>query len=51
MPNPPQERLIESQVTYTLELNGELIIIENVPARVNEETREQYFAPARIRVY
>ena len=48
MPNPQQERLIEKQVTYTLELNGKLFLIENVPARVNGETGEQYFAPATV---
>jgi hypothetical protein len=48
MPNPKQEHLIENQVTYTLELNGKLFLIENVPARVNEETEEQYFAPATV---
>lgn len=43
-----QERLIEKQVTYSLELNGKLFLIENVPARVNEETGEQYFSPATV---
>lgn len=48
MPNSQQERLIEKQVTYTLNLNGKLFLIENVPARVNEKTGEQYFAPATV---
>jgi YgiT-type zinc finger domain-containing protein len=38
-----QETLVEKQVTYTLNLNGQVILIENVPARVNEETGEQFF--------
>lgn len=38
-----QETLVEKQVTYTLHLNGQIILIENVPARVNEETGEQFF--------
>ncbi len=42
--NNDQELLIEKRVTYFLELNGEFILIENVPARVNEETGEQFFA-------
>ena len=40
-----QEPLIEQNVTYILEIEGKFIIIENVPARVNVETGEQYFSP------
>jgi hypothetical protein len=40
-----QEEFHTTLVTYTLELNGELIMIENVPARVSERTGEQLFAP------
>lgn len=40
-----QEPLEEQKVTYILELGGKFIIIENVPARVNVETGEQYFSP------
>jgi len=43
-----QEQLVEKQVTYTLHLNGQLFVIENVPARVNEETGEQFFAPSTL---
>ena len=43
-----QEVLIEKQVTYTLQLDGELFVIENVPARVNEETGEQFFSPSTV---
>jgi len=43
-----QEILVEKQVTYTLELSGEIILIENVPARVNEETGEQFFSPSTV---
>lgn len=43
-----QEILVEKQVTYSLHLNGQLILIENVPARVNEETGEQFFSPATV---
>jgi len=43
-----QETLVEKQVTYTLSLNGQIILIENVPARVNEETGEQFFSPATV---
>ena len=43
-----QEPLVEKQVTYTLELDGKLFLVENVPARVNEETGEQFFSPAIV---
>ena len=43
-----QETLAEKQVTYTLQLNGQLFVIENVPARVNEETEEQFFSPSTV---
>lgn len=43
-----QETLVEKQVTYTLNLNGMIILIENVPARVNEETGEQFFSPSTV---
>lgn len=35
-------------VNYSLEYEGKFYIIENVPARVNEETGEQYFAPETV---
>lgn len=43
-----KEKLIERRVTYTLEHKGQFYIIENVPARVNEETGEQYFSPKTV---
>jgi len=42
------EQIVEREVTYTLEVNGELIVIENVPARVNLETGEQLFSPDTV---
>lgn len=42
------ELLVEKQVTYTLELNGQFFLVENVPARVNEETGEQFFSPLTV---
>lgn len=38
----------EARVTYTLEMNDRFIIIENVPARVCEETGEQFFSPETV---
>lgn len=43
-----QETLVEKKVTYTLELNSKFFLIENVPARVNEETGEQFFSPSTV---
>lgn len=42
------ESLVERRVTYTLELGGRLYVVENVPARVDEETGEQFFAPSTV---
>lgn len=46
--NNSKEVLIEKRVTYTLQINGDFILIENVPARVNEETGEQFFSPTTV---
>ena len=43
--NMGEETLVERRVTYSLEYNGKFYIVEGVPARVNEETGEQFFAP------
>ena len=43
-----QEQLVDKCVTYSLELNGKFFLIENVPARVNEETGEQFFSPTTV---
>lgn len=46
MSHPPeQERLVERLVTYTVELEGRLVVIEHVPARVDVETGERFFSP------
>jgi YgiT-type zinc finger domain-containing protein len=43
-----EEALTKQNVTYTLEMDGRLFVIENVPARVNVETGEQYFSPETV---
>lgn len=43
-----KDRLVERRVTYTVEIEGQLYIVENVPARVDEETGEQFFAPSTV---
>ena len=42
------ETLVEQKVTYTIELDGKFIIVENVPARVCLETGERFFAPETV---
>ncbi len=42
------ETMTETKVTYTLEMDGKFYIIENVPARVCEETGEQFFSPETV---
>lgn len=42
------ERLIDTEVTYTLEYEGKFYLIEHVPARVCRESGEQYFAPETV---
>lgn len=44
-PNGNDDGLLERLVTHRIEVDGRLIVIENVPARVNEETGERFFAP------
>ncbi|MEX1130384.1 MAG: hypothetical protein WED59_00040 [Candidatus Woykebacteria bacterium] len=46
--NKVEEKLTEQKVTYSIELDGKFYIVENVPARVNENTGEQYFAPETV---
>jgi len=43
-----QETLVEKRVTYTVELDGSLVVVENVPARVNVETGEQLFSSETV---
>ncbi len=38
----------EELVTYTVELDGKIIVIEHVPARVDPETGERFFAPETV---
>ena len=42
------EPLVEQSVTYHIEADGRLLLVENVPARVNVETGERYFAPEAV---
>jgi hypothetical protein len=42
------EPFAEQKVTYMLEHAGEIVVIRNVPARVNLETGERLFAPETV---
>jgi hypothetical protein len=44
-----EETLFETHVRYILDLNGQLFVFENVPARVNPTTGEQFFSPTTVR--
>jgi YgiT-type zinc finger domain-containing protein len=43
-----KETLVEKEVTYTLYKDGKFYIVENVPARVDVESGEQYFSPKTV---
>lgn len=42
------ETLVEKNVTYSIEVDGRFVIVEDVPARVNIETGEKYFSPETL---
>jgi YgiT-type zinc finger domain-containing protein len=43
-----KETFVEQKVTYVLEQQGKVLIVENVPARVCRETGERLFAPETV---
>jgi YgiT-type zinc finger domain-containing protein len=43
-----KEAVVERKVTYTVEVKGKLMVVENVPARVCLETGEQFFSPETV---
>ena len=42
------QTLVGKNVTYHIEVNGRLLVIENVPAHVNVETGETHFSPETV---
>ncbi len=42
------ETMVNQAVTYTVELDGRLVVVENVPARVCMETGERFFSPQTV---
>ncbi len=47
-PETMPETIVERRVSYTLEVQGKLVVVENVPARVCLETGEQFFSPETV---
>ena len=43
-----EEKLVERRVNYALELGGKFYIVENVPARADEETGDRFFSPSTV---
>ena len=43
-----ENKLVNKEVTYSLFKDGKLFIVENVPARVDVETGEEFFAPETV---
>ena len=43
-----RETLVEMSVTYSIEVNGRFVIIEDVPARTNVDTGERFFSPETV---
>lgn len=42
------ETLVEKRVTYSIEVDGQYVIIRDVPTRVNVETGEKHFSPETV---
>lgn len=43
-----EERFVQQEVTYAVELGGRFIIVEHVPARVSLRTGERFFSPETV---
>ncbi len=43
-----KQTMIETEVSYTIKYQGKFYIIEHVPARVCQETGEEYFSPETV---
>ena len=43
-----KQTMIETEVSYTIKYQGKFYIIEHVPARVCQETGEEFFAPETV---
>lgn len=47
-PQTHDEQFTETTVTYSIDIDGQFILIENVPARVSVETGEEVFSPSVV---
>ncbi len=43
-----EQTFIEQRVNYTVETRGQLVLVEDVPARVCVETGEPFFSPDTV---
>ena len=43
-----KETFRDEKVTYTIEVEGRVVLVENVPARVCVETGEKFFSPDTV---
>lgn len=48
MTNGKEDRLVDRLVTYSIEYDGRIVFVENVPARVDPETGERFFSPETV---
>lgn len=48
MPNQVDDGLADELVTFSMEYRGRRVVVEDVPARVDRETGEQFFAPETV---
>jgi len=46
--NFPKETFVSEKVTYSIDIDGKLLVIEHVPARVCIETGEQLFSAETV---
>ena len=44
----PKETFVPEKVTYTIDIEGKLLVIEHVPARVCLETGERLFSAETV---
>lgn len=48
MPDQLNDGLVDELVTFSMEFRGRTVVVEDVPARVDPETREQFFTPETV---
>ena len=48
MTSAKENRLVEGEVTYSINMDDRLIVIEHVPARIDEETGERFYSPETV---